>query len=30
MDQSLDTDVKTLTKSLCGHLAEAQYSELHD
>ena len=28
MDQSLDTDVPTLTKKLCGHLAEAQYSDL--
>ena len=28
MDQSLDTDVTTLTKTFCGHLAEAQYSDL--
>ena len=28
MDQSLDTEVTTLTKTLCGHLAEAQYSDL--
>ena len=28
MDQSLDTDVPTLTKKLCSHLAEAQYSDL--
>ena len=28
MDQSLDTDVPTQTKKLCGHLAEAQYSDL--
>ena len=28
MDQSLDPDAITLTKTLCGHLAEAQYSDL--
>ena len=28
MDQSLDIEVITLTKTLCGHLAEAQYSDL--
>ena len=28
MDQSLDIDVITLTKTLCGHLAEVQYSDL--
>ena len=28
MDQSLDIGVPTQTKKLCGHLAEAQYSDL--
>jgi 2-methylcitrate dehydratase PrpD len=28
MDQSLDTNAVTLTKTLCGHLADAQYNDL--
>ena len=28
MDQSLDTNAVTLTKTLCGHLAESAYSDL--
>ena len=28
MDQNLKTDAVTLTKTLCGHLAAAQFSDL--
>ena len=28
MDQNLKTDADTLTKTLCGHLAAAQFGDL--
>src|ERR1700733_3559159 len=30
MDQNLDTQAQTLTKTLCGHLAAAQFGDLSD